>query len=183
MTKLECLNITSATPCFHSPWAGVYAMLLCIAGVLSCPAVVHNTGSMRVETVSVLGDVGVDTTDCSKALMAPDEKLYCTLSRTLTEQDFIDTAFTIGVTGVSGTPRGVRPLLPLSPVQVQLNNPNVSTALLAVSVTANTTTVIRAGQAVLYTITLVGALRLAQQGSCKKTSSQQAGRCSASGPM
>lgn len=123
------------------------------AGILSCPAVVHNTGNMRIASVSVQGD----TNDCTKALMAPDEKLHCTLSRDLTAQDFVSTTFSISTTGVYGSPHGVKPLQPFSPVVAQLTNPNVSTALLAVSVVANKTTVDRAGQAVQYSITLVRA--------------------------
>ena len=114
---------------------------------------VHNTGNMGVEGVTVQGD----TNDCSSALLAPDARLFCTLQRTLTASDFVASTFTVSITGVSGTPRGVRPLQALSPVFAQLPNPNVSTALLSVSVTANTSTVDRAGQTVQYTITLVSA--------------------------
>lgn len=123
-------------------------------GVLSCPAVVHNTGNMRVKGVSVQGD----TNDCSTDILSPDERMYCTLNRTLTEADFISTTFTVSATGVSGTPHGLKPLQGLSPVIAQLSNPNVSTALLTVSVTANTTVVDRVGDTVMYTITLVGGV-------------------------
>lgn len=114
---------------------------------------VHNTGNMRIAGVTVQGN----DNDCNLALMAPDERLYCTFIRTLTAQDFIASAFTIRATGVSGIPRGVRTLQPISEVSAQITNPNVSTALLTVSVAANTTTVDSAGQTVLYTITLVSA--------------------------
>lgn len=123
------------------------------AGLFSCPVVVHNTGNMRVEDVSLQGDAN----DCSTALLAPDELVYCTLQRALTEADFVSSTFTMSATGVSGTPRGAKPLQGLSPIIAQRSNPNVSTALLTVSVTANTTVVERAGQAVAYTITLVSA--------------------------
>jgi hypothetical protein len=108
---------------------------------------------MRIADVTVQGD----DNDCNLALMAPDEKLYCTITRNLTATDFIASAFTVKATGVSGTPRGVKVLQPISEVIAQITNPNVSTALLSVSVTANTTEVASAGQTVLYTITLVSA--------------------------
>jgi hypothetical protein len=107
---------------------------------------------MRVDSVSIQGV----TNDCNRDMLAPDERVYCTLQRMLTETDFISTTFAISADGVSGIPHGLKPLQGLSPVIAQLSNPNVSTALLTVSVTASTTVVDRAGDTVMYTITLVG---------------------------
>jgi hypothetical protein len=109
---------------------------------------------MCVDDVSVQGDAN----DCTASILLPDEKMYCTLQRSLTETDFISTTFTISATGVSGTPHGLKPLQGLSPVVTQLSNPNVSTALLTVSVASNTTVADHAGDTVMYTITLVGAV-------------------------
>lgn len=121
-------------------------------GLLSCPVVLRNNANMRVMDISVMGDAN----NCTVAVMAPDEERVCYMWRTLTEQDFISPVFSMAATAVLGTARGVQPLsLPPLPKTVQVVNPNISTALLSVAVTANTTSISRAGETVLYRITLV----------------------------
>lgn len=106
-----------------------------------------------MNSVYVVGDAN----NCSAiAVLNPDERVYCSMWRNLTESDFMSSVFTLSATEVQGLPRGVKPLQAFSPVTAQFTNPNVSSALLAVTVSANTTIVTAARQTVGYTITLVG---------------------------
>jgi len=118
--------------------------------VLTCPVLLHNTGNVRLSDNSAEGD----SNNCSKALLAPDEKLHCFMWRTLTVADFTRNTFSIAAT-VRATAAGLQ-AFPVQPgVGAQIQNPEVWTALLSVSVTANVTTVHQAGDAVLFTITVV----------------------------
>jgi hypothetical protein len=122
------------------------------AGLLLCPAVLHNIGNMRIEGALVAGVAN----NCSRSStpLLPDEKLDCAVWKNLTEQDFIQSTFVLSATSVLGAPKGQATLV-FMPETVQVANHNISTALMSVSVAANTTSVSTVGQTVLYTVTLV----------------------------
>lgn len=118
---------------------------------MTCPALVRNSGNMRMSAVSILGS----SNNCSALLMAPQEVMSCIMWRNLTAADFEASIFVVTASGVTAEPKGLRALQPFLPVTGVVSNPNVSTALLSVSVIANTSVVTAAGQEVMYTITLV----------------------------
>lgn len=126
---------------------------VCPAGsVATCPVVLKNAGNMRVDNVAVLGD----TNDCSKALMAPDETLFCTISRQVVQAEYEAGTFTLHATGINGTAKG--PVtLPSLPADVTDSITPTLTQLpqLATTMVANVTNVNTAGDTVLYTITAV----------------------------
>lgn len=120
----------------------------------TCPVVLRNQGNMRVVNVSVLGD----SNTCSKPLMAPDETLFCNMSRVLVQSEYEHGAFTLRATNISGAAHG--------PLALPSDSAYVSSTVqptllqvpeLNVSVAVNRTTVYKAGDTVLYTITAVGA--------------------------
>lgn len=107
---------------------------------------------MRIDTVALLGD----SNNCSKALMAPEETLYCAVTRALVQREYEQGAFTLTATNISGTARGPTPMPAdsadvsdaVSPTLDQVPQLNVSLAV-------NRTQVYKAGDSVLYTITAV----------------------------
>jgi hypothetical protein len=107
---------------------------------------------MRVDNVAVLGD----SNNCSKALMAPDETLLCSISRKLVQSEYEQGSFTLRATNISGTARGP---IPLPAVETDVSD-SVQLKIaqapqLNVSLVANRTEVYRAGETVQYTITAV----------------------------
>lgn len=118
----------------------------------TCPVVLKNSGNMRIDAVALLGD----SNNCSKALMAPDESLYCAMTRALVQSEYEQGSFTLRATSISGIARGPTPM-PADPADV---SDAVSLTLdqvpqLNVSLAVNRTRVYKAGDSVLYTITAV----------------------------
>lgn len=144
------------------PTHSAVCLLLCVVAAcarhadlpLVCPVVVNNTGNVRVVDISVQGD----TNNCTSGQLAPGEHLDCFMWRTLTEADFANSTFSLTATGLTGTAKGAvaLPALPASTAEVA--RPGALVALLSVATQANTSTVSKAGQAVLYTIILVRKL-------------------------
>jgi hypothetical protein len=129
-----------------------YALLFSVcAGLLVVPAVLQNTGSVRLNNTFVEGH----DNNCTAAILAPQELLHCSFWRPLTTADFTQNTFTISATAVKGTAWGLN-ALPVGPeVTAQVPNPEVWAQLLSVGVAAYVAAVHAAGDDVLYTITLV----------------------------
>jgi hypothetical protein len=122
------------------------------AGTLLCAATVRNSGHVRISDVIVAGD----SNNCSQAVLLPDQTADCFVWKTLIREDFTADTFTVAFTDLSGTPAGAVALLSTVPGgSVTVANPNKFVALLSVSVDANTTSVARAGESVLYIVKLV----------------------------
>lgn len=121
------------------------------AGLLVVPAVVQNTGSVRLNSTFVEGH----DNNCTAAMLAPQELLHCSFWRPLTTADFTQNTFTISATAVKGTAWGLNTLPVVAAVTAQVPNPEVWAPLLSVAVASNVTVVHAAGDDVLYTITLV----------------------------
>lgn len=110
---------------------------------------------MRITSVAVLGD----SNNCSKALMAPDETLNCSMSRKLVQSEYEQGSFTLRAANISGTALGPTPLphaaadvtSTVQPLLTQVPQLNASLAV-------NRTKVYKAGDTVLYTITAVSCV-------------------------
>lgn len=111
-------------------------------------------GTMRIANISLLGD----SNTCSKSLMAPDETLFCNMSRVLVQSEYEAGLFTLRANNISGKAYGPV-VLPTDPADVSdVVHPNLTQMPeLNVSVAVNRTKVYQAGDTVLYTITAVSA--------------------------
>lgn len=133
------------------------------AGTLFCAATVRNSGNVRISEVVIAGDGN----NCSQLVLLPDQTADCFVWKTLIREDFTADTFTIAFTNLSGTPAGSVALLsPVSGGSVTVANPNKFVALLSVSVDANTTSVARAGESVLYIVKLVSVDQHVSQNTC-----------------
>lgn len=78
------------------------------AGSVVCGVVLNNTGNMRLDNVTILGD----STDCKISLLEPNKLARCSMWRSLTQDDFDAGFVTVNATGASAAPRGPVSALP-----------------------------------------------------------------------
>lgn len=128
------------------------SLLRLVGANATCPVTVHNPGNMRIDNVAVFGD----SNNCSKALMAPDETLLCSVSRKLAQSEYEQGSFILRAANISGTARGPTVLPALEADVTDSVQPIITqTPQLNVSLVANRTEVYKAGDTVRYTITAV----------------------------
>lgn len=109
---------------------------------------------MRIANVTLLGD----SNNCSRALIRPDETVYCSLTRVMAQSDYEQGFFTLSVTNISGRALGPTPLPQDAALVADAVQPNlVQLANLTVALSVNSSEVHKAGDAVKYTITAVRA--------------------------
>lgn len=126
--------------------------MLLLAVTVACPVTVKNTGNVRITAIAVQGN----SNNCSQAVLLPDETADCFMWQQLNRADFAADTFNLAANGATGTPAGSVTALPtVAASTANVPNPDKYTALLSVSVGVNTSSVAKAGQAVLYTVTLV----------------------------
>lgn len=89
------------------------------AGNASCVVALHNSGNMRLENITVVGD----TNDCNVPLLQPRISFNCTMTRVLSQEDFDAGQVVLKATGASAFPRG--PVNVLTSDSVSLDNATV----------------------------------------------------------
>lgn len=127
-------------------------MCLCVCAgteVVSCPVTLVNTGHMLITNVTA---TGLDN-NCSTPEMPPSAITHCSM---WTPVDAATNVYHLEVV-VSGTAAGPKPLPTVPTVNVEIANPQATLAvpMLQVFLTANTTVVNKAEEAVMLTVTAV----------------------------
>ena len=81
---------------------------LLAAGAMVCDVLLFNSGNMRLANVSVSGD----SNDCDVALLEPRSTVHCSMSHTLSQEDYDAGFVNVTANGASADPLGPVSVLP-----------------------------------------------------------------------